>query len=238
MKYIINDKVIYDESAQTLSRDNTIISLTLPCSQLLSVFIKKQNIVISRDYLLEKVWGKLGRVSSNHNLSQNIFLLRKNLSELGLEKIIETIPKQGFKFVASATIENLPFKNSEKKAKTKIKIKKRYFFILIMIVLLFISIYFYISKSYNAVVVKSLTIDRCDIFLRKKISNEERFLKEMEKNTQNIAERCKNKNGIILYDDSETIGKNGVYESILSWCKKDKDENIYECENNIYLHVR
>lgn len=63
MKYIINDKVIYDESAQTLSRDNTIISLTLPCSQLLSVFIKKQNIVISRDYLLEKVWGKLGRVS-------------------------------------------------------------------------------------------------------------------------------------------------------------------------------
>lgn len=57
MKYIINDKVIYDESAQTLSRDNTIISLTLPCSQLLSVFIKKQNIVISRDYLLEKVWG-------------------------------------------------------------------------------------------------------------------------------------------------------------------------------------
>ncbi|ENG4185978.1 winged helix-turn-helix domain-containing protein [Providencia rettgeri] len=238
MKYIINDKVIYDENAQTLSRDNTTISLTLPCSQLLSVFIKKQNTIISRDYLLEKVWGNLGRVSSNHNLSQNIFLLRKNLSELGLEKIIETVPKQGFKFIASATIENSPPKTSAPKIEAKFKIKKRYLLALLGIALLFIAIYFYSSKSYNTVVVKSLEIERCDIFLRKKISNEQRFLKEMEKNTQNIAERCKNKNGIILYDDSETIGKNGFYESILSWCKKDENENIYECENNVYLHVR
>lgn len=51
--------------------------------------------------LLQQVWEVYGQVASNHNLNNNISVLRKLLAGLGEENIIVTQPKIGFHFAAT-----------------------------------------------------------------------------------------------------------------------------------------
>lgn len=63
---------------------------------LLEYLMEKYPKVVSRNFLLEKIWDDLDFVEEN-TLSVNISRIRKRLQELGIDKAIETIRGAGYR---------------------------------------------------------------------------------------------------------------------------------------------
>lgn len=103
MIFIINSNVVFNEKESTLERVNDTsskVSLLKPTGRLLSLFVRNNNQLISREQLLNDVWEDYGLKASNNNLNNYISGLRKSLSQIGEEDILITYPRQGFKFMA------------------------------------------------------------------------------------------------------------------------------------------
>ena len=96
---IINGVIRYVESSgtiETLDRRNKVIRISKPACRLFSLLIINNNELILREKLLYEVWEKHGLTASNNNLNNYISTLRKALTSLGEDKVLLTIPKQGF----------------------------------------------------------------------------------------------------------------------------------------------
>lgn len=105
--YIINSRVVFDDQSGSLSiidDHGDPIILAAPASRLLSLLIKKNNKVLTRDEILTEVWEKHGLVASNNNLYHYISVIRKSLSSLGKDNIIVTLPKIGFSMKAVSIV--------------------------------------------------------------------------------------------------------------------------------------
>lgn len=76
------------------------ITLAPKAMDLLVVFCESPGQTLSRDALLESVWP--GRYGADVALSRTISELRKSLSSLGLDNVIKTVPKRGYKLTANA----------------------------------------------------------------------------------------------------------------------------------------
>ena len=63
---------------------------------LLDCLIKKYPKVVSRDYLLEKIWDDIEFVEEN-TLNVNVSRIRKRLDELGIEDAVHTVRGVGYK---------------------------------------------------------------------------------------------------------------------------------------------
>lgn len=143
MIFIINDKIVYNENkGEIMIADNegSIIPLLKPTCRLLSILVRNNKVLISRERLLNEVWGDYGLKASNNNLNNYISMLRKAFASLGEDNIVITQPRLGFRFTAlkiepyKQNGEPLPaqkrkrqrrkwsltwFKRAEKVAKTK-----------------------------------------------------------------------------------------------------------------------
>jgi TolB-like protein/DNA-binding winged helix-turn-helix (wHTH) protein/Tfp pilus assembly protein PilF len=89
-----------DVQERTLERDGVPISLTPKAFDILRTLAERPGRLLTKQELIEKVWPDA--VVEEANLARNIFTLRKLLGEdeNGL-RYIETIPKVGYRFVAS-----------------------------------------------------------------------------------------------------------------------------------------
>lgn len=86
-----------DVSKKILWHDETIVSLPLKSIELLCVLIENKGEVVSKNTLLEKVWGDA--FVEDGVLSQNVYLLRKTFIKLSGEKdLIKNIPRRGYLF--------------------------------------------------------------------------------------------------------------------------------------------
>ena len=75
--------------------------------QVLSVLVDNANDVVTRDQLIDEVWGV--SYGGDERLSRAISLLRKSLGDTrGNHKYIQTIPKTGYKLVLERTENNKP----------------------------------------------------------------------------------------------------------------------------------
>ncbi|HGE8335564.1 TPA: transcriptional regulator [Serratia marcescens] len=105
MIFIINEDILFNEDEGTLSHlDNAgnKIVLLKPTSRLLSLFIRNNDKLLLRERLLNDVWVEHGLKASNNNLNNYVSGLRKSLAQFGVEDIIVTYPRQGFKFNATS----------------------------------------------------------------------------------------------------------------------------------------
>lgn len=103
MAYVINNRIIYREDISELcviDDEQPKVSLTATINRLLLVFIKNDNKVLSRDFLLSHVWGSYGQIESGNNLNNALSQLRKAFSELGENEVLVTLPKQGIQLQA------------------------------------------------------------------------------------------------------------------------------------------
>lgn len=99
MKFIINKTIRYHEDSSRIdTQDGSAepIILTATLNRLLLLFVKNNHQILSREYLLEKVWGEHGQVASDNNLNNSMSVLRKILASFGEDDIFITLPKQGF----------------------------------------------------------------------------------------------------------------------------------------------
>ncbi|QLJ67569.1 winged helix-turn-helix domain-containing protein [Serratia marcescens] len=103
MKLLINKRIIFHEDKSTIELlDNTAepVMLTLTLSRVLSLLVKNNNLLLTREFLLSHAWDEYGKTSSHSNLNNYISMIRKIFSAFGESDIIVTVPRQGFMFAA------------------------------------------------------------------------------------------------------------------------------------------
>jgi DNA-binding winged helix-turn-helix (wHTH) protein len=88
----VEERTIYDRKS--------IVPLTPKAFDTLLALVEKSHHVISKQELMEKVWPNT--FVEENNLAQNISVLRKALEAKG-EKLIETVPKRGYRFVVDVS---------------------------------------------------------------------------------------------------------------------------------------
>src|SRR5215210_7153287 len=91
-----------DVTERLLYGGKGVVPLTPKAFDTLLILVENGGHVLGKQELMEKVWPD-SYVEEN-NLAQNISILRKVLGEdAGGQKYIETVPKRGYRFVASVT---------------------------------------------------------------------------------------------------------------------------------------
>lgn len=93
-RWEINRKTI-DFNTNTLTDDQTTTKLEPMVAAVLQALVEHRGIVVSREYLAEKVWQ--GRVVSAGSINRNISILRRLLGDrLYGQSCIKTVPKKGY----------------------------------------------------------------------------------------------------------------------------------------------
>ncbi len=94
-----------DIAEHSLLRDGKPVSLTPKVFDLLKVLVQNNGRLVEKDELLKEVWPD--SFVEEGNLNRNVSILRKVLGEDATGKpYIETVPKRGYRFVASVKTTN------------------------------------------------------------------------------------------------------------------------------------
>jgi DNA-binding winged helix-turn-helix (wHTH) protein len=96
--YLFGDYQLQIENCQLLKEDNPV-SLTQKSFEVLLYLVENRGRILKKEELLDNLWE--GNYVEEANLTQHIYMLRKALKQNGgKDKYIETIPKNGYRFVA------------------------------------------------------------------------------------------------------------------------------------------
>ena len=90
------DGLIFYPERLELEFDNKNLIITKKEGILLECLMRKYPKVVSRDYLLEKIWDDIEFVEEN-TLNVNVSRIRKRLEELGIENSIQSVRCVGYK---------------------------------------------------------------------------------------------------------------------------------------------
>lgn len=88
-------KLVLDKNAHSVTFDGNPIELTNREFLLLEILLENKSIVLSRDTLLEKVWG-YDYMGETNVVDVYIYYLRNKLDAVSSEKIIETVRGVGY----------------------------------------------------------------------------------------------------------------------------------------------
>lgn len=91
----LDDLKFYPERLELKFKEKTLI-ITKKEGMLLECLIKRYPRVVSREYLLEKMWDDIAFVEEN-TLNVNVTRLRKRFQEFHIENGIETVRGLGYK---------------------------------------------------------------------------------------------------------------------------------------------
>ncbi len=90
--------LLIDFDNRALKKDNNIIYLTPTEFDLLNIFVKNKNTILTREVLLQKLWDSKENFVDEHTLTLNISRLRSKLDDEN-DKYIKTIYGVGYKFL-------------------------------------------------------------------------------------------------------------------------------------------
>lgn len=90
-----------DLAEHLLLRDGKAVALSPKAFETLVVLVRNSRRIVEKDELLRSVWPQT--FVEEATLAQNIFTLRKALGGSEGEQYVQTIPKRGYRFVASVT---------------------------------------------------------------------------------------------------------------------------------------
>ncbi|XGI78487.1 transcriptional regulator [Enterobacter hormaechei] len=111
MIFVIDERVRFntaDASLVALDGRAGPIVLNKFCAELLELLIAHQGQPVSRELVFQILWEQKGMTATNSGLNNYISMLRKGLAECGCENMIETLPRYGFVFTASAEMQAVP----------------------------------------------------------------------------------------------------------------------------------
>jgi Tol biopolymer transport system component/DNA-binding winged helix-turn-helix (wHTH) protein len=90
-----------DVAEQQLLRDGRVLPLTPKVFDVLRVLVQNSGRLVEKERLLADVWP--GSFVEEGALSRSVSILRKTLGDNGSKEYIETVPKRGYRFVATVT---------------------------------------------------------------------------------------------------------------------------------------
>lgn len=100
-----------DPEAAELRRDEQRIELRPKCLHLLLFLVERRGKLISREALLEQIWGDV--IVGQETLSRTITEVRQALGDdADAPQYIETVPRHGYKFIAGVTRAHRPSSHS------------------------------------------------------------------------------------------------------------------------------
>ena len=92
------DSYVLDTGRRELRRGHTLVSVQPQVFDLLEYLIRNRGRVISRDDLLDAIWG--GRIVSESTLATRINAARSAIGDDGeSQRLIRTLPRKGIRFV-------------------------------------------------------------------------------------------------------------------------------------------
>jgi len=97
VQYLFADCVL-DPDRRELKRASQVVTVGPQVFDLLLYLVQNRDRVISKDHVIEAVWG--GRIVSESTLTSHINAVRKAIGDSGLEQhLVRTVPRKGFRFV-------------------------------------------------------------------------------------------------------------------------------------------
>ncbi|MBS3046373.1 winged helix-turn-helix domain-containing protein [Enterobacter mori] len=114
----VTEDIFFDRVNGMLIRGNTEVPLSEKERLLFSLFLDKKNVNVNKDEIIHTVWGTRGIVTTDTNLAQLIYRLRRTLLAVGLTSCIKTVPRMGYVFINGEASEN-DIKNAPPVNKTK-----------------------------------------------------------------------------------------------------------------------
>lgn len=98
--YIINSNCIYNEGKYELRTvsNSQVIKMTAMRAKCLSFIIENAHLeIIERQKITTALWGSRSHYVNDANLTQILYLIRRDLKALGINDLLITIPRQGLK---------------------------------------------------------------------------------------------------------------------------------------------
>ncbi|EOI3466607.1 transcriptional regulator [Cronobacter dublinensis] len=115
--YVINRNCIFTEANNELKNtDNAcVIKMTTMRARCLSFIIENaKNGIIEKQQIATVLWGSRGQYISDANLTQVLYLLRRDLRTLGINDLFVTVPKLGIKVNDDIPVDLLTVENHKK----------------------------------------------------------------------------------------------------------------------------
>lgn len=101
MQFLFSDCVL-DPERRELTRAAKAVAVGPQVFDLLLYLVRNRDRVVSKDHMIEDVWG--GRIVSESTLTSHINAVRKAIGDSGEEQfLIRTVPRKGFRFVGDVT---------------------------------------------------------------------------------------------------------------------------------------
>ncbi|EBF8098957.1 transcriptional regulator [Salmonella enterica subsp. enterica] len=114
--YLINSTHTYNDKTNELKNIKTgkmikIAAMRIKCLEYMLNHAQQE--IIYKKQLTDELWGERSQFISDANLTQVLYLLRRDLKGFGLSQFFSTVPRTGIKVDANIIIsnenKNLPF---------------------------------------------------------------------------------------------------------------------------------
>ncbi|MGP6457486.1 winged helix-turn-helix domain-containing protein [Enterobacter ludwigii] len=243
MKYILNNKVEFIVADRKLKGNDLEVVLSNPACRLLLVLLENNKLKVTRDELLTKVWDDFGLTSSTSSLNNCVSSIRRGLSQVGLDNLLITVPKEGFVIdIDDLFMEHLPEDYlSERIESTKNEKKtiqntyghytKMLYLLLLVFLILTIPIYIFFEwGKQNSSYIYYDTINKCNVYYYNSVS--EKDVKEFfsSKDGVGLSSTCISPS--LIYYDGFNLG---FRQQIVSVCELDSIGDVNDCKS--YLDI-
>ena len=109
-RYLLNHNCIYNEACNEIKnrKNATKIKMTTMRSRCLSYIIDHASAgIIDRKEIADFLWGERGQYVSDANLTQLLYLVRKDLRTVGIDDFFVTVPRIGIRVNTDVAVEEL-----------------------------------------------------------------------------------------------------------------------------------
>ncbi|MFG6657025.1 transcriptional regulator [Scandinavium sp. M-37] len=109
-KYIINHQCVFNEQQNELRNvsNSLVIKMTAMRANCLRFMIEHaERGIIDRQALTNELWGERGKYVNDANLTQMIYLIRKDLKAIGISDLLVTVPRRGIQVNSGIAIEKV-----------------------------------------------------------------------------------------------------------------------------------
>lgn len=101
VQFLFSDCIL-DPERRELTRASNAVSVGPQVFDLLLYLVQNRDRVVSKDHMIEAVWG--GRIVSESTLTSHINAVRKAIGDSGEDQLlVRTIPRKGFRFVGEVS---------------------------------------------------------------------------------------------------------------------------------------
>ncbi len=107
--YLINNTHTYNDKTNELKNIKTgkvikIAAMRIKCLEYMLNHAQQE--IIYKKQLTNELWGERSQFISDANLTQTLYLLRRDLKGFGLSHFFSTVPRTGIKVDANIIISN------------------------------------------------------------------------------------------------------------------------------------